>query len=56
MLNKDIRTELRNLLDKFILTSRSQKIRIELTDTIVACYVAGHLSQDEYRNAMAEVS
>ena len=49
------RTELRNLMDQFVLTSRSQEIRIELSDLIVACYVAGDLSRVEYHSAMEEV-
>lgn len=56
MTKQQARIELRNLLDQFILTSRSQKVRVELSETIVACYVAGHLSQEEYRSAMAEVA
>jgi hypothetical protein len=56
MTKQEARTELRNLLDKFIFTSRSQRIRAELSDTIVACYVAGHLSREEYQAAMQEVA
>lgn len=55
MTKQAARTELRNLLDQFVLTSRSQTIRVELSDTIVACYVAGHLSREEYHSAMEEV-
>lgn len=49
------RRELRNLLDKFILTSRSQVVRVELSDTIVAAYVNGYINREEYHSAMAEV-
>ena len=52
----EIRNQLRNLLDQFILTSRSQTIRVELSDTIVAAYVNGYLSHDEYHSAMDEVA
>jgi hypothetical protein len=53
---QELRTELRNLVDRFILTSRSQLIRSELSDTIVAAYVAGDLDHTEYHNLMAEVA
>lgn len=56
MTKQAARTELRNLLDRFILTSRSQTIRVELGDTIVACYVGGFISREEYQSAMAEVA
>ncbi len=55
MTKQTARTDLRNLLDQFILTSRSQHIRTELSDTVVACYVAGHLSREEYHAAMEEI-
>lgn len=51
-----IRNDLRSLLDRFVLTSRSCRLRLELSDTIVACYVAGHLSREEYHAAIAEIA
>jgi hypothetical protein len=49
------RKELRSLLDRYVLTSRSDAIRSELCGAIEDGYIAGHLSADEYRAALAEL-
>lgn len=44
--------EFRVLLAGYANTSRSDEIRLELSDLIVAFYAAGRIDRDEYQSAM----
>ena len=55
MTKTEARKELRKLLDGFPGSSRSQQVRVELSDTIAAVYCAGHIDREEYQEMMAYV-
>lgn len=55
MTANEARHELRRLMDRFPSSSRSDAVRRELSDTIAAVYVAGHIERDEYHSLMQEV-
>ena len=55
MTREDFRKQLRSLLDHYPMTSRSDAIRLELCGAIEDGYAAGHLSRDEFHNAIAEL-
>jgi hypothetical protein len=55
MAKADFRKQLRSLLDQYVLTSRSDLIRIELCGAIEDGYIAGFLSRDEYHAALTTV-
>lgn len=53
--HNDCRADLRSLLDQFPLSSRSQEVRVTLSDCIAAMYIKGCITRTEYHSAMAEV-
>ena len=55
MASNEIRSQLRGMLDCFPAATALQTARIEVSDLIVSCYVAGHLNRDEYHEAMRYV-
>lgn len=47
-----VRQELRRILNSYVLTSRSERIRVETSDLISAAYSNGYLSRPEFHAAM----
>lgn len=52
---EQVRQELAKFIEWFRVSHRSREAAVALSDTVVACYIAGHLGREEYRALMGEL-